>query len=322
MIDYILGAIALGIVFLLGCTGEIITEKAGHLNLGIPGIMCVGGASGCLALKFCNGLPSTLLIIISVLATFVGGAIMGAIYCFLTVTLKANQNVTGLAMTIFGVGTAKYIMFGMTTTAYPSYLYALKYFRITIPFLSKIPPSFTYYGVLLWLAIIIAIVAAFVLSKTKVGLNLRAIGESPATADAAGINVTAYKYIAICVGSSIAGLGGFYYIIDYMGSTEAYKTIESLGWLSVALVIFTLWRPMISIFGSMIFGLLYLAGTRIPPIMDEKLGIKLDLSVTTLLQEVLPYLVTIIVLIITSTSKKRENQPPASLGIPYFREER
>ena len=155
------------------------------------------------------------------------------------------------------------------------------------------------------------------LNKTKVGLHLRAVGESPATADAVGINVTAYKSGATCIGSAIAALGGLYYIMDFMGSVEAYKTIEALGWLSVALVIFTLWRPHISILGSIIFGMLYLAGTRIPTL----LGINLGMSATPLLQ-MLPYLVTIIVLIITSVSKKRENQPPASLGLPYFREER
>ena len=314
LLDYILTSVALGMTFLLGCTGEILTEKAGHLNLGIPGIMCIGGAGGCLALKACYGMPGALVVPIAIIASLLGGAIMGAIYCFLTVTLKANQNVTGLAMTTFGVGVTKYIMSGMATTAHRSYLYALKYFRA--PFTSN-STGLKYWGIMMWLAIIIALGAAFVLTKTRVGLHLRAVGENPATADAVGINVTAYKYGATCIGSAIAALGGLYYIMDYMGSVEAYKTIEALGWLSVALVIFTLWRPHISIVGSIIFGMLYLAGTRIPTL----LGINLGMSATPLLQ-MLPYLVTIIVLIITSVGKKRENQPPASLGLPYFREER
>ena len=311
-LDYILTSVALGMTFLLGCTGEILTEKAGHLNLGIPGIMCIGGASGCLALKLCYGLPGVLAVPIAIIASLLGGALMGAIYSFLTVTLKANQNVTGLAMTTFGVGITKYIMSGMAINATRSYLYALKYFRM--PLVSN---GLKYWGIMMYLAIAIALAAAYVLSRTKVGLHLRAVGESPATADAVGINVTAYKYGATCIGSAIAALGGLYYIMDYMGSVEAYKTIEALGWLSVALVIFTLWRPHISILGSIIFGMLYLAGTRIPTL----LGINLGMSATPLLQ-MLPYLVTIIVLIITSIGKKRENQPPASLGLPYFREER
>ena len=311
-LDYVLTSVALGMTFLLGCTGEILTEKAGHLNLGIPGIMCIGGAFGCLALKLCYGLPGPLVVPIAIIASLIGGALMGMIYSFLTVTLKANQNVTGLAMTTFGVGVTKYIMSGMAINAQRSYLYALKYFRL--PLVSN---GLKYWGIMMYLAIAIALVASYVLNRTKVGLHLRAVGESPATADAVGINVTAYKYGATCIGSAIAALGGLYYIMDFMGSVEAYKTIEALGWLSVALVIFTLWRPHISILGSIIFGMLYLAGTRIPTL----LGINLGLSATPLLQ-MLPYLVTIIVLIITSVSKKRENQPPASLGLPYFREER
>ena len=312
-LDYLLTSVALGMTFLLGCTGEILTEKAGHLNLGIPGIMCIGGAFGCLALKICHGMGA-LVVPIAILASLIGGAIMGVIYCFLTVTLKANQNVTGLAMTIFGVGVTKYIMNGMAINAFKSYLYALKYFRA--PF-STVQNGLKYWGVMMYLAIGIAVAAALVLSRTRVGLHLRAVGENPATADAVGINVTAYKYGATCVGSGIAAFGGLYYIMDFMGSVEAYKTIEGLGWLSVALVIFTLWRPIVSIFGSIIFGMLYLAGTRIPTL----LGINLGMSATPLLQ-MLPYLVTIIVLVIVSIKNKKENQPPASLGLSYFREER
>ena len=314
-LDYLLTSIPLGMTFLLGCTGEILTEKAGHLNLGIPGIMCMGGACGCLALKLmhASNIPPFLILIIAILAAFVGGLLMGAIYSFLTVTLKANQNVTGLAMTTFGVGTTKFIMSGMANNAM-EYLYALDYFRF--PF-SESTTSLKYCGVMVYLAIAIALTASYILSKTRVGLHLRAVGENPATADAVGINVTLYKYTATCVGSGIAALGGLFYIMDYAGSYEAYKSIEALGWLAVALVIFTLWRPHISIIGSVLFGMLYLAGSRIPTL----LGIKLDISATPLLQ-MLPYLVTIIVLIVTSVKKKRENQPPASLGLPYFREER
>ena len=313
-LDYILTSVALGMTFLLGCTGEILTEKVGHLNLGIPGIMCIGGASGCLALKLCYGMPGVLVVPIAIIAAFIGGALMGGLYSFLTVTLKANQNVTGLAMTTFGVGVTKYIMNGMAINSMKSYLYALKYFRSPFSYVSN---GLKYWGIMMYLAIGIALGMAYVLTRTRVGLHLRAVGENPATADAVGINVTAYKYGATCIGSGIAALGGLYYIMDYMGSVEAYKTIESLGWLSVALVIFTLWRPHISIIGSIIFGMLYLAGTRIPTL----LGINLGMSATPLLQ-MLPYLVTIIVLVITSIGKKRENQPPASLGLPYFREER
>lgn len=313
--DYILASVAFGTTFLYGCTGEILTEKSGHLNLGIPGIMCMGGACGCLTLKMvCNsGMPPVLIVILAILAAFVGGILMGLIYSFLTVTLKANQNVTGLAMTTFGVGTTKFIMNSMATSAM-DYLFALDYFRF--PF-AESTTSLKFCGIMVYLAVIIALVAAFVLFRTKVGLHLRSVGENPATADAVGINVTMYKYVATGIGSGIAALGGLFYIMDYAGSFEAYKSIEALGWLAIALVIFTLWRPHLSIIGSMLFGALYLAGSRIPTM----LGINLGMTATPLLQ-MLPYVVTIIVLIVTSVRKKRENQPPASLGLPYFREER
>lgn len=317
LFTYLFSAIPLGITLLYGCVGETLTEKAGHLNLGIPGIMCVGGAGGALTLRLLrdSGLPPVLIVILAILASFISGVLMGAIYSLLTVTLKANQNITGLALTTFGVGTMKFIMSKISTIPEaPNYLYALDYFRF--PF-AETTSALKYFGVMLYLALIIAAVAAFVLTRTRTGLHLRAVGENPAAADAVGINVTAYKYMATCIGSGIAALGGLFYIMDYGGSPESYKTIEALGWLAVALVIFTLWKPLVSILGSILFGLLYLAGSYVPGLLN----ITFTLAQSELLK-LLPYVVTIIVLIVSSISKKRENQPPASLGLPYFREER
>lgn len=316
-LSFIISGISLGVTFLFGCVGEILTEKVGHLNLGIPGIMCIGGASGCVALALMSesNLPWFLILAIAIIASFMGGMLMGLLYSFLTVTLKANQNVTGLAMTILGAGLTKAIMHRLTEmdSGYV-YLYAIKYFRF--PFQTR-TDELVKLGIMVYLGILIAAVAAFVLSKTRVGLHLRAIGENPATADAVGINVTRYKYLVTMIGSGVAALGGLYYIMDWQGSVEAYKSIEGLGWLAVALVIFTLWKPALSILGSFIFGILYIAGARIPTL----LGIKPHTSVIPLL-EMLPYVVTIAILIIISVRKKREHQPPASLGLPYFREER
>ncbi|MBQ8005115.1 MAG: ABC transporter permease [Clostridia bacterium] len=316
MINYILNAIGLGATFLYGSTGEIITEKAGHLNLGIPGVMCVGAAGGCAALHYMiiNGVTNGfLLVIIGIIASFGAGALMGAIYSFLTVTLKSNQNVTGLAMTTFGVGLMKYIMSGLIEGFSVPYLRAIPYFRF--PF-ANTTNALKYCGVMVFLAIIIALGASFVLFKTKAGLHLRAVGENPATADAAGINVTLYKYVATCIGCGIAGLGGLCYIMDYSGSQEGYLTIEALGWLAVALVIFALWRPHLSIFGSIVFGALYIAGSFI-----TRFNIIKTMAVNPLI-EMLPYVVTIIVLIVTSIRDKKENHPPSGLGVNYYREER
>ena len=319
VLDFLLNAIPLGMTFLYGSTGEIITEKVGHLNLGIPGIMCVGAAGGCAmvhTLVTAGNVPGALLVILGILASFLAAGLMGLLYSVLTVTFKANQNVTGLTMTIFGVGVMRYIMAGLKGH---SYLKALDAYRF--PFSLLLPgTSWQYCGIMVFLAIAIAIVASWVLTKTKVGLHLRAVGENPATADAVGINVTAYKYGATIIGSGIAGLGGLFYIMDYAGSPEAYKSIETLGWLSIALVIFALWRPHLSIAGSALFGALYLAGSYIPSIPAfQQLG--LPMSFTQILK-MLPYLVTVIVLTITSIRNKRENQPPAGLGINYYREER
>lgn len=317
ILNYLLSSLSIGMTFLYGCTGEILTEKSGHLNLGIPGIMCMGGAGGCFALSlmYKSGIPELLIVLLALIATFVTGMLMGMIYCFLTVTLKANQNVTGLAMTTFGVGTMKFIMSQFSGAGKSlRYLYALKAFRF--PFADQKDSSLMYCGFMVLLAIAIALVTAFVLHRTKVGLHLRAVGENPATADAAGIRVSFYKYAATCIGSGIAALGGIFYIMVYSGSPEAYKSIEPFGWLSIALVIFTLWKPHISIFGAIIFGALYLAGSYV-----YTFGLKLPMYASYLF-EMLPYVVTILVLIVTSVRNKRENQPPASLGLPYFREER
>ena len=318
-LNYLISAIALGMTFLYGSTGEIITEKAGHLNLGIPGIMCVGAASGCAALHLMiinNVTYGFLLVLVGIVASFLGAAFLGAIYSFLTVTLHSNQNVTGLALTTFGVGVMKYIIFNLKDGNSIPYLKALGAFRF--PFANS-TTALKYCGVLVFLAIIIALATSFVLYKTKVGLHLRAVGENPATADAVGINVTAYKYIATCIGSGIAGLGGLCYVMDYSGSREGYLSIEALGWLAIALVIFALWRPHVSIFGSVMFGALFISGAFIPSLIPISILRRME---TVPLLEMLPYVVTIIVLIITSIRDNKENQPPASLGMSYFREER
>ncbi len=313
-LGFLIDSLAFGATFIYGSTGEILTEKAGHLNLGIPGIMCMGGAGGCLVLNMIgkSDMPGFVIVLLGILGALAMSVMCGLLYSFLTVTLRSNQNVTGLALTTFGVGLMKVIMSKMDATVYllgPKMLYRW-------PFAGR-QDSLQCLGVLFFLAVIIAVAAGWVLTRTKVGLHLRAVGENPATADAVGINVTRYKYLATCIGSGIAGLGGFYYIIDYMASQEAYLSVEAFGWLSIALVIFALWRPPVTIIGSTVFGILFSASSFITH-FD---WINVTMATKPLLK-MLPYVVTILVLIISSIRNKKENQPPASLGLSYFREER
>ena len=313
-LNFLVDSLGFGATFMYGSTGEIITEKAGHLNLGIPGVMCMGGAGGCLVLNMVakSGMPGFLIVILGILGALVMSILMGLLYSFLTVTLRANQNVTGLAMTTFGAGLMKVIMSKLDAAIYlvgPKYLYRW-------PFAYRTDALQTL-GVMFFLAVFIALAASYVLFRTKTGLHLRAVGENPSTADAVGINVTRYKYVASCIGSGIAGLGGFYYIVDYMASQEAYLSLEIFGWLSIALVIFALWRPHMTIIGSTLFGLLFSCSSYIANIS----WIEVTMATKPLLK-MLPYVFTIVVLIISSVRNKRENQPPASLGLSYFREER
>ena len=313
-LNFLIDSLAFGATFMYGSTGEILTEKAGHLNLGIPGIMCMGGAGGCMMLNLIgtSSLPPFLIVVLGILSSVAAAMLMGLIYSFLTVTLRANQNVTGLALTTFGVGLMKVIMSRLSPTLY---LVTPKvYYRW--PFAGR-QDSLQCLGVLFFIAVIVAIAASWVLFRTKVGLHLRAVGESPATADAVGINVTRYKYAATCIGAGISGLGGFYYIIDYMASQEAYLSLEAFGWLSIALVIFALWRPHMTIIGSTVFGFLFSCSSYITNIS----WIQVTMAAKPILK-MLPYVVTVLVLVISSIRNKRENQPPQSLGLAYFREER
>ena len=320
----IISAITIGVVFLYGCVGEIITEKAGHLNLGIPGIMCVGAAGGCYgASEYISTLadqygyiasdPSLFLLIINtVLYAFIFAALAGLVYAFLTVSLHSNQNVTGLALTTFGAGLSQYLMDKVVKKEYLADASKVLQ-KLFAPSLSQTPFGQVVFshGFLVYFAIIIALVAFLILKRTKIGLSLRAVGENPAVADSAGINVTLYKYSAILIGSGIAGLGGICYIMNYTGGAwQNSLTVQALGWLAIALVIFTLWNPALSILGSFIFGLLFIASEF------------LKIPINKRLIELLPYFVTIIVLVFTSIFGSKSVQPPASLGLNYFREER
>ncbi|MBO4766698.1 MAG: ABC transporter permease [Lachnospiraceae bacterium] len=326
--DFLYRAIIQGIPLLYGCSGEILTERSGHLNLGIPGIMYVGAMSGVIGAYFYEHgrtqINPTTALLLTLGCSILGSLLMGLIYCFLTITLRANQNVTGLALTTFGVGFGNFfggslIRLAKTEGASVQVSETSKVFKKTLS-LEGTPAWFRdYVGRILftysffaYLAIAIALILAYVLRKTRVGLHLRAVGENPATADAAGINVNRYKYVATSIGSVIAGLGGLYYIMDYADGVWSNNGFGDRGWLAIALVIFSVWRPAIAIAGSFFFGGLYIIHNYLPGMtMGSQELIKMT-----------PYVVTVLILILISTFRKKETQPPAHLGLSYFREER
>ena len=317
-------AVMQGIPLLLGATGETLTEKSGNLNLGIPGIMYVGGICGVIGAFFyeqSGHMNGFLAVAIPVLCCLLGSLLMGLLYCFLTVTLRANQNVTGLAMTTFGVGVGNFFggsLIKLTGSEVPSIALSNTslFFKVGLPGGSAgwFGQLFLSYGFLAYVAIIIALGASYFLNHTRPGLHLRAVGESASTADAAGINVTKYKYLATCIGSMIAGLGGLYYVMDYANGVWSNNAFGDRGWLAIALVIFTIWRPNVSILASILFGGLYIINIYLPT-PGGQMAVKE-------LYKMLPYVITLLVLIVVSLRKKREDQPPAFLGLSYFREER
>lgn len=328
ILSFLPRAIAQGTPLLYGSTGEIITQKSGNMNLGIPGVMYVGGICGVIgAFLYEQSLPSAdalnplLAVLIPTVFCLLGSLLMGLLFCFLTVTLRANQNVTGLAMTTFGVGFGNFfggslVKLSGADMPFLALSATANCFKKTLPFASKLGifgELVLNYSFLVYLAVIIAFVASYIIKRTRVGLHLRSVGENPATADSAGINVNRYKYLATCIGCMIAGLGGLYYVMDYASGIWANDAFGDRGWLAIALVIFTIWRPNVGVLASFLFGGLYILHMYIPSGMN--LAVKE-------LYKMLPYVVTIVVLIISSLRNQKDKQPPQGLGLPYFREDR
>lgn len=322
LINLLVAAVLAGTPLLFGTLGEILTEKSGNLNLGVEGIMFMGGVAGLAGAYYYERAvqsPSGVLaLIIAVVCAFLCGAFGSLIYSLLTVTLRANQNVTGLALTIFGTGFANFfgeVMANRSESGYAAVGDTVKaaFAGIHIPGLSDIPVLgrlLFSYNILVYLGIAVALVLAWFLSHSRKGLSLRAVGESPQTADAAGINVTRYKYAATCIGGGICGIGGMYIVMVTCGGIWVHDCVGGKGWIAVALVIFAMWSPARALLGSLVFGALSIMRLYVP------------LGIPTQLYDTFPYVATVLVLIFVSLRRRRENQPPTSLGVPYFREDR
>lgn len=322
-INFFNAAVIAGTPLLFGTLGEILTEKSGNLNLGVEGMMFMGAISGIVSvflLEMTLGIEmlGPLAVLIAVVFAFIAGAFGALLYSVLVVSLRTQQNVTGLALTIFGVGFGNFFgeyfsLLSPTRTVTISVRALEGFANIHIPFLSDLPiigPLLFSYNILVYLAVAIAIVMAIFLNKTRIGLNLRAVGESPATADAASINVTKYKYLATCIGGGICGIGGMYISMITTGGNWVHNSIMGFGWIAVALVIFATWNPARALLGSLIFGAFTVMRFYLP------LGIPLAIY------DLFPYIATILVLVVTSIRAINERSPPAQLGNNYFREER
>ena len=322
-IALIVAAITYGTPFLFGTLGEILTEKSGNLNLGVEGIMFMGGAVGLGGVfyydKLAGNANGIVAVIVGIICAFIAGCIASLIFSFITITLRANQNVTGLALSIFGTGVGQFIGEYMRVSegGYIAISNGLKGFFQNSPFsafLRELPvvgPILFSSSVFFYMGVVLAIAMHLFLKRSRKGLYLRSVGESPATADAAGINVTRYRYLATIIGGGISAIGGMVYIMTIAGCVWNHEGLSGVGWLAVALVIFCLWRPLSSIWGSVLFGALMI------------LYLRLNIPFIPMqIYKILPYVVTVIVLIVSSMRNQKENQPPEGLGLNYFREER
>lgn len=312
---FLYAAILAAVPLLYGTLGEILTEKSGNINLGVEGMMYLGAIAG-FAVGYATSSP-----LLTLLAGFLAGALGAAIYAFLTVTLKANQNVTGLTLTVFGTGIANFIGEQIKTlapvgTVFMSEGLKLALTPLKLGALSGLPVAgklLFSHSILTYLAVLFAVFMSLYLNRTRRGLNLRAVGENPGAADAMGISVARYKYSHIMLGGGLCGLGGVYIsMVTCLGNWQP-NIVAGQGWIALALVIFAAWRPLRAVLGSLVFGALSVL----------RLYIAKDVAdIPAAIFSMLPFAVTCLVLVISSIRMKPENCQPASCGVNYFREER
>ena len=312
------------IPLLYGTVGEIVVEKSGSLNLGVEGIMAVGAIFGYICGCYANSLG------VGILVAFLAGALCGLLFAALTVSLQANQNITGLTLTTFGLGVYFFVGNGLKAKGWPvmNEYESIKngFADVSIPLFSDLPlvgRGLFDHNVLVYLAVVVAFAMWWYLNRTTPGLRLRAVGENPGAADSVGINVKRCKYLHIMLGCGIMGIGGYYMGLNMSGSFNSSCWINGYGWIAVALVIFANWNPAMAILGTVVFGFfntLRVSGTSLAAAFPGALGWMADIP--TQLYQALPFVITAIVLVVTSMQDKKGSGQPASLGLNYFREER
>ncbi|MGH4121213.1 ABC transporter permease [Clostridium sp.] len=309
IISFLAAAVVAGTPLLFATLGEILTEKVGNLNLGVEGMMLVGSVIGFMA-GLNTGDP-----IIAMVSAAIAGALSALIYAFLTISLRANQVVCGLTLTIFGTGFSSMVGKNLIGQVTPDKVKAF-FAPVRIPLIGDIPiigDIFFNHDKFVYLGYIVTVLLFLYLYKTTKGLNTMAVGENPAAADAASINVNLYKYVNTLIGGALCGLGGAYLSLVYVPAWQENVTAGK-GWIAVALVIFATWRPHRAILGAYLFGGLDIIGFRLQGIPN--------FPISQYLIDMIPYVATIVILVIVSRKKSSKNSPPAGLGNPYFREER
>lgn len=293
-----------GTPLLFAVLGDILVERSGVMNLGVEGLMLIGAVSGFVASY------STGNLLLAIIMAMVAGALLGAVHAFFCVTLKINQIVSGLAITMLGVGISG--MWGKNFVG----VVAKRFEIIKLPLLSDIPvvgDILFNHDILVYISYLIVPILWFYIYKTREGMKLRAVGESPDAADARGINVFVVRYLYTIAGGALIAVGGVYLSLAYNSAWMENMT-AGRGWIAVALVLFATWDPFKALLGAYLFGGITALGLRL-----QLVGV----DVPSDFLRMLPYLLTVIVLFFTSTeSLKRKVGAPAALGIPYSREER
>jgi simple sugar transport system permease protein len=309
-------AVLYGTPLLFAALGELLAERSGVLNLGVEGMMLFGAAIGFWVTQRFHGSESWVLFL-AVIGAGLSGAAMAAIHAFLTVTLRASQIVSGLALTIFagGLGLSAYLGNELHLADNPATHQFGSIDLFGLGDLWVFGPIFFDQSALVYGSWGLTVVVAVYLGRTRLGLNVRAVGEAPASADAMGINVTLYRYLHVLVGGALAGVGGACYSLSITPGWVAGDTlVNGAGWIAIALVIFAFWRAELCLVGAYLFGGL----SALPFALQAH-----DVTVTPELLQSLPYAMTVVVLVLVSTAfAKRRLGAPAALGRPYAREER
>lgn len=302
----IAAAVGAAIPIALAGLGELLAERSGVLNLGIEGMMLVGAVSAFLVGDGTGNLWLALLV------GMVAAAGLALVHAFLCVTMRANQIVSGLALVIFGTGLATFL--GKPIEGRPL---ATDLRAIDLGPLADIPvvgPVLFVQDPLVYATVVLTAAIAFYLDRTRPGLSLRAVGESPATADSTGVDVARIRYVHVAVGGALAGAGGAYLILGQVPSWSQAGTTSGLGWIALALVVFASWNPWRVLFGALLFGL-----ARRANFFLQDAGVRVPAELLAML----PYLLTIIVLVVWgSRDLRRRVGAPAALGLAFVRDER